>query len=193
MHKYFAATGCPGPYLESKFSYIADMVNKRLGESADAPSIPTQNVSTSEDIHIGDIVKFKGGSVYISSTSKNATATKGASRCKVSNIYNKGTHKYHLISQDGKGVYGWVNASDIEGAGVGTASGAACAIKVGDIVQFKGGSVYASAGAAQESAKKGSSRCNVTAVQAGGKHPYHLISLDGKGVYGWIDSANMTK
>ena len=30
MHKYFAATACPGPYLESKFSYIADEVNKRL-------------------------------------------------------------------------------------------------------------------------------------------------------------------
>ena len=30
MHKYFAATGCPGPYLESKFPYIAKEVNKRL-------------------------------------------------------------------------------------------------------------------------------------------------------------------
>ena len=32
MHKYFAATACPGPYLESKFPYIADEVNKRLNE-----------------------------------------------------------------------------------------------------------------------------------------------------------------
>lgn len=31
MHKWFAATACPGPYLESKFPYIADEVNKRLG------------------------------------------------------------------------------------------------------------------------------------------------------------------
>lgn len=30
MHKYFAATGCPGPYLESKFPYIAGEVNRRL-------------------------------------------------------------------------------------------------------------------------------------------------------------------
>lgn len=30
MHKYFQATTCPGPYLESKFPYIADEVNKRL-------------------------------------------------------------------------------------------------------------------------------------------------------------------
>ncbi|MBR5552716.1 MAG: N-acetylmuramoyl-L-alanine amidase [Clostridia bacterium] len=33
MHKYFAPTACPGPYLESKFSYIANEVNKRLGEN----------------------------------------------------------------------------------------------------------------------------------------------------------------
>lgn len=31
MHKWFAKTTCPGPYLESKFSYIAEEVNKRLG------------------------------------------------------------------------------------------------------------------------------------------------------------------
>jgi len=30
MHKWFAATGCPGPYLSSKFGYIANEVNKRL-------------------------------------------------------------------------------------------------------------------------------------------------------------------
>ena len=28
MHSYFAATACPGPYLKSKFQYIADEVNK---------------------------------------------------------------------------------------------------------------------------------------------------------------------
>lgn len=30
MHKYFKNTSCPGPYLESKFPYIAEEVNKRL-------------------------------------------------------------------------------------------------------------------------------------------------------------------
>lgn len=30
MHSYFAATACPGPYLKSKFPYIAQEVNKRL-------------------------------------------------------------------------------------------------------------------------------------------------------------------
>ncbi len=35
-HNYFAATLCPGPYLQSKFPYIANEVNKRLtGEAID--------------------------------------------------------------------------------------------------------------------------------------------------------------
>lgn len=32
MHKWFAPTDCPGEYLERKFPYIADEVNKRLEE-----------------------------------------------------------------------------------------------------------------------------------------------------------------
>lgn len=33
MHKWYANTLCPGPYLGSKFSYIAQEVNRRLGVS----------------------------------------------------------------------------------------------------------------------------------------------------------------
>ena len=38
MHKWFSATACPGKYLESKFPYIADQVNKRLTASTEKPS-----------------------------------------------------------------------------------------------------------------------------------------------------------
>lgn len=31
MHKWYQATACPGPYLGGKFQYIADEVNRRLG------------------------------------------------------------------------------------------------------------------------------------------------------------------
>ena len=35
MHKWYQATACPGPYLASKFAYIAEEVNKRLdGQTA---------------------------------------------------------------------------------------------------------------------------------------------------------------
>ena len=36
-HNMFAATTCPGPYLQSKFPYIAEEVNKRLGTDEDKP------------------------------------------------------------------------------------------------------------------------------------------------------------
>ncbi len=192
MHKYFAATGCPGPYLESKFPYIANEVNRRLGVSSDNVDSP-EPLPTTVNIGIGDIVQFNGGAVYKSSVAANTKIIKGASRCKVTNINAKGAHKYHLISQDGKGVYGWTNASDIEGADTtSVSSGGIVAVKVGDIVQFNGGNVYVSANAEKSTTVSGASRCTVTATHSG-KHPYHLISKDGKGVYGWVDSANVSK
>lgn len=39
MHKWFSNTLCPGPYLESKFPYIAQEVNKRLSGGADMPQV----------------------------------------------------------------------------------------------------------------------------------------------------------
>ena len=46
MHKWFAATACPGPYLESKFPYIAAEVNKRLaGTTTTAPATPAKQTT----------------------------------------------------------------------------------------------------------------------------------------------------
>lgn len=42
MHKYFAATGCPGPYLSGKFPYIAAEVNKKLGTHAEDTDSPAK-------------------------------------------------------------------------------------------------------------------------------------------------------
>ena len=36
MHKWFAATSCPGPYLGGRFPYIAAEVNKRLNKEENA-------------------------------------------------------------------------------------------------------------------------------------------------------------
>ena len=63
----------------------------------------------------GDIVTFTGGGVYKSSTAEYASVQKNVtSTCKVTAVNTKGTHPYHCISQDGKGVYGWVNAADVK-------------------------------------------------------------------------------
>lgn len=35
MHKWFAATACPGPYLESKFLYISQKVNTKLNSQVE--------------------------------------------------------------------------------------------------------------------------------------------------------------
>jgi hypothetical protein len=53
-HRYFVATTCPGPYLMSKFSYIAEEVNKRLGTT----TVVANNIKP------GDRVKIKAGSKY---------------------------------------------------------------------------------------------------------------------------------
>lgn len=43
MHKWFAATLCPGPYLSGKFPYIAEEVNRRL--AAGQPQKSNQEVA----------------------------------------------------------------------------------------------------------------------------------------------------
>ena len=43
-HNMFAATGCPGPYLQGKFSWIAQEVNRRLQANIETPA-PAQNKS----------------------------------------------------------------------------------------------------------------------------------------------------
>lgn len=76
--------------------------------------VKTETVTTKGEVKVGNIVQFKGGPVYISSMAAEPTVTRGASKCKCT-IANSNAHPYHLISQDGKRVYGWVNASDVEG------------------------------------------------------------------------------
>jgi hypothetical protein len=59
MHKWFAATACPGPYLESKFPYIAEQVNARLVRTSatcrDTPlsALPGQGVIPDLNIRKG--------------------------------------------------------------------------------------------------------------------------------------------
>lgn len=52
MHKYFANTTCPGPYLESKFPYIADAVNKRFGLIAEDTFKPHVVKVTASELNI---------------------------------------------------------------------------------------------------------------------------------------------
>ena len=68
MHKWYAATACPGPYLGSKFHYIAAEVNKRLNGSATTapsnPATPSNDLSKYTDHQLAEMViagKFGNG------------------------------------------------------------------------------------------------------------------------------------
>lgn len=89
-------------------TWIKDWLNtKKIAAGA-------QKTAKAGTVKAGNIVQFKGGPVYNSASAESPTVTRGKSKCKCTAV--KGSaHPYHLISQDGKKVYGWVNAEDVEG------------------------------------------------------------------------------
>lgn len=62
LHKWFAATSCPGPYLESKMTYIANEVNKKLGVTpSTTPTNSTLlNYDQFEKKYLGKAVDYDG-------------------------------------------------------------------------------------------------------------------------------------
>lgn len=97
-HNMFASTECPGAYLESKFPYIADEVNKRLNP------LKTDNKTTYK---VGDKVRFTGV-LYRDSYGNGA----GQSRTNLeATIYltNPGSKCPYNINNG----LGWVRAEDL--------------------------------------------------------------------------------
>lgn len=50
LHKYFAATACPGPYLESKMPYIAEEVNRRINTNNNKPGTSSYIVKNGDTL-----------------------------------------------------------------------------------------------------------------------------------------------
>lgn len=145
MHKYFEATTCPGPYLESKFSDIAREVNKRLcgGQRyrvileglteqeaenfTDNPrtgwTVRIEEQETAEEVPAepdwepreGDIVRFRGGLQY-----SQANGTVGSERseglAKITKVAPGARHPWHLVKTGTLGPYGWVDRDSFERA-----------------------------------------------------------------------------
>ena len=65
------------------------------------------------DFAVGDIVQFAGGGVFASSTAATPASTRGASRCKVTQANPGARNPLHLISEDGGGVWGWVQRESV--------------------------------------------------------------------------------
>lgn len=113
MHKWFANTVCPGPYLESKFPYIAAEVNKKLTNTED-----TRKPPQCDEYFVGQVVTFLGGKHHTSANSDKGYAIK-SSRAKVTAIFPGGKHPIHLRAVNSKGnftsgVYGWVDLNNIK-------------------------------------------------------------------------------
>nr|WLJ25711.1 MAG: N-acetylmuramoyl-L-alanine amidase [Firmicutes phage HS08] len=84
MHRWYAQTSCPGPYLGSKFSYIAQEVNKRLRGGSGASTSNLYRVRKSW----GDSKSQKGAFKNLNSAI---------------NLAKK--HKYKVFDSNGKQVY----------------------------------------------------------------------------------------
>lgn len=90
MHRQYTNTNCPGPYLESKFQYIADEANKINGQSPAPTPTPTPS-----GFAVGDKVTLKKWVDY------NGTALKK-------------TREYYFISQIA-GNRAVLNADSVKG------------------------------------------------------------------------------
>lgn len=103
MHKMFSNTQCPGPYLESKFPYIASEVNRRLNDAVSS-------------IYAGAKVGLNRTPIYISSSAKNPSGTKTGTYYIWSDEVSDGririTNDSSRVGVSGQ-VTGWINVSDL--------------------------------------------------------------------------------
>lgn len=78
-------------------------------------------------------------------------------------------------------------------AGSNTNPGVESEIKIGSIVQFSGGNVFRSSTDINPAGSRDASLCEVTAIAPGAARPYHVISIDGGNVHGWVDAETVRK
>ena len=107
-HNMFTATTCPGPYLQSKFPYIASEVNKRLNGTVD----PTPDPTPSDKFNIGDEV-IVNGPLYVSSNASGSTGYVKNKRTRITRKAPGTAHPYNTT-----GDLGWMNESSIQAVNV---------------------------------------------------------------------------
>jgi len=106
-HNMFANTTCPGPYLESKFSYIADEVNKKLILVTEEPI---------DEIKIGDTVVVNGYGRYDSMGAKPYTKVFTNRKMRVMKIADSNASFRYNLNKDNKNgdLDGWFSVNDIK-------------------------------------------------------------------------------
>ena len=168
------------------------------GSDEDDSSAETGGSAQDGSVKVGDIVQFKGGAHYASSDSAKSNGTPKAGPAKVTIIKAGAKHPYHIIHTDtSSNVYGWVDAVSIGADEPSAETGGSAqdnSVKVGDIVQFKGGAHYASSDSAKSNGTPKAGPAKVTIIKTGAKHPYHIIHTDASSnVYGWVDADKISK
>lgn len=173
VHRWFANKSCPGDWMYSRMSDLANKVTAKLGgtTTVTTPTTPSTGSDTVYTVKGGDTlsaIAAKYGTTYQKLASYNGISNP--------NIINVG-QKIKIPSS-------------------GQASSTTWTPKVGDVVNFTGNRHYASANATTGPTCK-SGKAKITQIYQLGKskHPYHLIAVSGGGsnVYGWVDKDSFTK
>ena len=109
MHCWYANTSCPGPYLKSKFPYIAKQVNKKLKAKT-----TNKTTKTSDTVTTGTKLKLNKASLYAASDSKAKAATKSGTfyvwNKQVVNNRIRITNSKLNVGKAGK-ITGWIDYS----------------------------------------------------------------------------------
>ena len=121
MHKWYASTACPGPYLESKFGHIAEEVNKRLNGSATTapsnPATPSNDLSNYTDAQLADKViagKFGNGDARKVALGSRYNAVQTIVNQKLNGPYSTPTPTKKSVEEVAKEVIAgkWGNGTD---------------------------------------------------------------------------------
>lgn len=163
MHKWFANTACPGPYLESKFPYIAEQVNKKLGNSSTSNSNTQTNQSNSDIVY----------TVVKGDTLSGIAAKYGTTYQKLAEYNNISNPNIITVGQKIK-IPTTTNNTSNTGK-----------FKVGDKVIING-ALYVSSNAASASGNVTNKETTITRYAAGSKHPYNTT-----GDLGWMDESSI--
>jgi hypothetical protein len=188
VHRDYANKSCPGDYLYNRHGEIAAEVNRRLGAAVDTP---TEDNPTTSSVKAGDTVKISSTATYYGG--KAIPAWVKAKNWIVREV--SGDRAIIDKSVDGKNaICSPINTKFLSVvSAASTPSQSAWTPQVGDYVSFTGKTHYASSNGDRAVSCKGG-KAKITQIYAKGKHPYHLVHVDGGStVYGWVDRDSFTK
>jgi hypothetical protein len=144
------------------------------GDKAEADA--EEKAEAAASYSVGDVISFIGSKHYTSSSAASGKTCKPGT-AKVTNVYAKGKHPYHLQAVTGGGstVYGWVDATDIEGT---TSSASASAsssesFAIGDKVKVTG-TIYGTGNGTGGSIKKSGAIMYISDIANSKTYPYYI-------------------